>query len=281
MSETQTTALVVNDPNKALTSDVSFSGKFMRIKPTTLVINQPMTQADGAIKGKIRVVETGEQFDSITVVLMSMPRETRKYEEGEFPDRKCLCFSTDMLRPHANALVPQAVTCKGCPQSDWSAWREYSERFGKSNPTLVPKCNSQYVATFLDTETKLPSKMYIKSNQSRKAFDKGMENVARELLKLKTKGLNPQIYDVQFTLTTEKQKDGANYFLKIIGNSVHAIDEKDRQAFGDIYTQYISQFKKTTEQSEAEQEQKNSDAIEAEFEDVQDISVLDDEVVNL
>lgn len=243
---------------------VNFNSKFMTLKPYTLAINQPLTQAEGAIKGQLRITETNQQFPSLTLALLAEPKEGRQYQEGDYPNRQLICFSSDMVKPHQNAQIPQAVTCAGCPHSDWSRWTEYKEQFGKSNKELIPKCNPQYSFLAIDTETKLPLRMYIKGQNNRNAFDAGMLQIARILYSIRLRdGRAPSYHEVQFTLSTEKMKTGNNYQLKI--SNAKEVSAEARQAFGDFYLQFIEAKKQSAEQRLAAQQQQAVDELDAEI----------------
>jgi len=239
---------------------IDFNSKLFKPKATTLVINQGMTQAEGAIPGKLRVVETGEQFTSLDVVMLVMPKQWRDFYMGDRTDGKLyrtpenlVCFSRDMHAPDARSKMPQAMRCEGCSHSNWSD--------GKP-----PVCDPYYFITLLDTTTQLPLKMYVRGT-SIKPFEAGMQNFIRNYQLLKGKGMNPNIFDIKFTLTTEKSKTKSGnsiHLLKIDGKSFKMITESERDAFGPIYLDYVNyQSSKPDDTPEAVIESKVKD-IEAE-----------------
>jgi hypothetical protein len=58
------------------------SNKLFQVKPGTLTVVQPNSQIEGAIKGKLRISETGDQFDEMFCTLLVQPSEQRQYHIG-------------------------------------------------------------------------------------------------------------------------------------------------------------------------------------------------------
>lgn len=216
---------------------MDFSSKLFRLKPATLTISQGMTQAEGAIPGKLRIVETGEQFTSLKVVMLLMPQEQRSWYIGEgnlkrIPEN-LMCFSRDLIRPDERSKQPQALTCSSCQYSQWN---------NDIDPAVPPACETFYYVIFIDTVTQIPLKMYIRST-SKKPFEAAMQNIARKFKLLKAKGENPNIYDISFELKTKKRtaRNGAiGYVLDVDGQSFSMITPEEAAAFGEIYMQYTS-----------------------------------------
>lgn len=234
---------------------VDFSSKLFQLKPATVSINQPLTQAEGAIKGKLRIQETGQQFDEMKVALLAMPQEARSYNIGEIPSADTLmCFSRDMEKPDAKARVPQALRCNGCPKADWSKWRE------TKNIKDLPPCGAYYYCILVDTVYKMPLQMYIRGG-SRSPFETGMQNLARTFAMLKSQGKNPNIFDISFTLAAEKAKKGVNYVVKL--SDFKAIAESEQEAFGDLYLQYVNRGRKSEEQLAEEEADSQEAAVDA------------------
>jgi hypothetical protein len=195
------TGLATTKP--AATSKVNFGSKFARVKPGTINIVQPNSQAEGAIKGNLRISETGDQYKTMRVALLLEPVEQRAFYIGagdgmmNRTPENLMCFSRDMVKPDAKAKQPQAFNCASCPNASWDKYRQNKV---KEN---IPPCDAYFYVVLIDTEFKLPLQMYVRS-KSKKPFEKGMENITRTLLKLRSQtGTEPDYYDCTFTLGTK------------------------------------------------------------------------------
>jgi hypothetical protein len=236
--------------------------KLFAVKPATLTIVQPNSQVEGAIKGNLRIAETGDQFSEMWATLLVMPTEQRQYHIGQPGElnrtpENLMCFSTDMIQPHPKARVPQALLCANCPKADWEPWREYKEKNnGMSNKTLIPPCDAHYIALLMDDKYKLPLRMYIRS-KAKDSFEFGMNNVARIIAMMKAEGKKPNIFDVKFRIRTKMITTGKfQSYIPTFTDPIPITDD-EREQFGAVYLQYINQ--------KAKQEQANAQA-EAEAE---------------
>jgi hypothetical protein len=213
---------------------LDFSKKLFNLKPDTLTICQGQTQAVGAIPGKLRLVSSGDLFSKMTVVLLDMPKEQRKWYIGEKGTLKnvpenLMCYSFDMLRPDEGAKMPQALKCEGCAKSLWI----------DGNP---PDCDPYYYALLIDTITKIPMRMYIRG-ASRKPFEASMQTLARKFKLLQSQGLKPNIFDMSFDISTKKHINKAkqtSYVIDIDGQSFHLLKEEEKSQFGELYLNYVN-----------------------------------------
>lgn len=256
--------MVKVETNLAVTGGMGldFSNPLFRLKPTTLTINQGNTQVEGATPGFFRVVETGEEFKELTVVLLGMPEKQRQYHLGN-EDRSqkgqlnknaenLACFSFDMIAPHSKSSQPQALTCASCRYANWD---------NSVEPGIPPACDVFFKAALLDTETQLPMKYYVRGT-SKKPFEAGMLNLSRTFKLLQAKGKNPNIFDISFKISTDKYKNKAgqvNYILKIDGKSFHMISSEEAAEFGEIYMQFVNAKYGTQQEVEPESEVVASD----------------------
>lgn len=277
MSENALTVIQPN-PNQALTVGgvgIDFSSPLFRLEPATININQPNTQAVGAIPGKLRISETGDQFDEMFVTLLNMPEEQRQCYTGEAGQlnrspENLICFARNVQRdpytrrelqgPHPKAKFPQALKCHGCPKASWDKWRQDKR---KEN---LPQCDDFYTALLIDTVYKLPMRIYVRS-KSKGPFEAAMQNISRTLYKLKSKGLPYNIYDVRFKLSTEKILTGKlpSYVFKF--SDFQVISEAEREAFGEVYQQFVkggapSEEAKTDDQMIADAQTIESQVVE-------------------
>jgi hypothetical protein len=240
---------------------IDFGSKLFELKPATINIVQPNSQTEGAIKGKLRITETGDQFSEMFVTLLRMPVEQRAYYVGEgsmnrTPDN-LTCFSRDMYKPDVTSRVPQALLCASCARSDWETWRQDKR---KEN---IPPCDAFYHALMVDTVYKMPLQMYIRS-KSKGPFEAGMQNLAREFAKMKAADLKPSIFDIGFTLSTTLITTGkfSSYVLKC--SDFKPVEAKNRKEFGEMYLQYASRndaAKSRSAEEEADDQINDQDSI--------------------
>jgi hypothetical protein len=277
--EPQDTALAVQQGGLGL----DFGSKLFQLKPATLSINQPSTQAEGAIKGLLRVAETGDQFESVFVTLLMMPTEQRQYYVGEQGQlnrtpENLHCFSRDMLTPDLKAKYPQSPTCKSCGKQDWTKWRESGLK------SDIPPCDAFYLAYMIDTVYKSPLKMYFRST-AKKPFEAGMQQLARTFAKLKAAGKNPNIFDIGFQIGTKMITTGKNQSWIPTFSDFRAIKDEEREAFGDIYLQFINRGIQTDEEAQAlaqaEAQVETNSAIDAAVTEGEyvDIPAINEEIV--
>jgi hypothetical protein len=252
-------ALTVIQPNTSLVPadqinqgglGLDFGSKLFQLKPATININQPNSQGEGLLKGHLRISETGEQYQEMFVALLRMPTETRNYYEGE-PGQlnrtqdNLMCFSRDLIRPDLKAKAPQSMLCANCQQANWDKYRD--------NPIKdnIPKCDASYYALMIDTKFKMPLQMYIRS-KSKKPFEAGMQNLSRTFAMAKSQGVNPNIFDIGFKLSTSQIITGKlpSYVIKL--SDFRYLSPEERAEFGEIYLQYADKSKRF-EQSQLEE----------------------------
>lgn len=236
---------------------VDFGSKLFQLKPATLGVVQSNTTIDGAIKGKLRVSETGDQFDFLTCTLLVMPIEQRSFYTGvagqlnRTPDN-LMCFSRDMVRPDAKAKVPQAVLCKNCAKADWEAWRQNKV---KEN---IPPCDAYYYVVLIDTVYKMPLQMFIRS-KAKQELEQGCQNISRRLAMMKAGGKNPNLFDIKFKLSTKSIKTGQFTSYVPVMSDFSAITDEERVEFGDIYTSFLAKGEKASNDAAEEQAQSQVD----------------------
>lgn len=269
-------AVLNNQNNLALANQgglgVDFNDDLFRLKPVTLVINQPSTQAENAIKGKLRIVETGDQFDEMIVTLLVKPVKQRAFYIGEAgtlnrtPENK-VCFTRQVVKnekgydvsvPDLKSSIPQAARCFGCPKNDWSKWQENKV---KEN---IPPCEDYYLALLIDTMYNMPLKMYLRST-AKKPFESAMANLARKIAMMKAQNLNPNIFDISFKLSTEKVQKGNTTSWIPRFTDFKVISEEQKAEFGQMYLSYTQQgAQEDAEEAAQEQIQTASQTIDSE-----------------
>lgn len=265
------TELTVLNNNNAIAEGglgVDFGSKLFELRPANLFIVQNNTNIEGAVKGNLRIAETGDEFSSMYATLLVMPTEQRQYHIGNPGElnrtpENLMCFSSDMVVPHPKARIPQAVTCATCARSDWEPWRDYKEaNNGQSNKALIPPCDAHYKALLIDDKYKLPLAMYIRS-KAKDPFEQGMQNLARVIAMMKAEGKNPNIFDVRFKISTKVITTGKFTSYVPVFSDFKPLTDEQRTAFGAVYLQYINQKNKKQEadaqaESEAETSESNS-----------------------
>lgn len=260
---------------------IDTNNKLFQVKPGTLTIVQPNSQIEGAVKGKLRISETGDQFDEMFCTLLVMPQEQRQYHIGNAGElnrtyENLMCWSYDMIKPDKKAKIPQAITCASCPKQDWGPWREYKEANGVTNKALIPSCDAHYKVVLLDTVYQLPLNMYIRS-KAKQEFEQGMQNLSRIIAMAKAQGKAPNIFDVRFRLSVKEITSGKFKSFVPKFSDFKFVTEEERAKFGAVYFQYLDSIKKPkqieAEESVAKQEAEVNAAIEGEY-----VGGLDDEI---
>lgn len=234
---------------------IDFSSRLFQLKPATINIVQPNSTAEGAIKGHLRISETGQQFQTMDVTLLKMPVEQRAWyvgEEGQM-NRKTenlMCFSRDLVQPDKNAKMPQSLRCGSCEKASWDKYRAEKNAGRIPSKSLIPSCDSFFYALLIDTVYKMPMQMYLRS-KSKEPFEKGCKEVARTIKLMQAQGQNPDIFDVKFTLGTKLITTGSFKSYVVAISNVKAISPEEREAFGAVYEEYIA---RNTRNDEADME---------------------------
>lgn len=227
------------------------------LKPATLTIVQNNTTIEGALKGHLRVAETGDQFRTMRVTLLDTPIEKRSFYVGEAgglnrtPENlHCFCnevirddFDRELSGPSAKAKYPQAQLCRTCPKGSWDQYRTAKEKGAgpQQLKDLIPPCDAFYYMALIDTEYQMPLQMFIRS-KSKDPFKKGMKNLARKLAMLQAKNKRtPNVFDVSFTLSTTLIQTGKFPSYVINMTDFQGVTDEEREAFGDVFATYTQQ----------------------------------------
>lgn len=236
------TALTTTSPAGLQVGGLGLNSSLFQLKPATLELVQKMTHAEGAIAGKLRVVDTNAHFDEMQVVMISEPIMQRAYFAGEeFSSDSLLCFSTDALEPNATAKVKQALKCgyfdkKGkyvalCPLAKWDNYRKSKDRKD------LPPCKEKFNALLVDRVTKLPYYLNIRG-KSIDPFRTAMQAVARLIALMVAQGKNPSIFDVSFKIYAVPQEKGTYYTLGF--KDFAPVAEDKRSEFGELFLEFTN-----------------------------------------
>jgi hypothetical protein len=263
---------------------VNFGSKFLKLKPATINIVQPSSQAEGAIKGHLRIGETGDQFKEMWVALLAEPTEQRAWYTGEpgqlnrsAENLMCYCrnvvrdefTSKELTGPDPKAKVPQAVLCASCSKADWSKYRQNKI---KEN---IPPCDDYYHAMLIDTVFKMPLQLYVRS-KSKAPFDAGMDNITRLLWKMKSQGKIPNIYDIKFKLSTKALTTGKNVSYILNLSDFDIITDEERIEFGEAFARNAARVAQMDGQAQAQIEAPPSQQV-AQAEQAIDSAIVDAE----
>src|ERR1700676_5028226 len=116
-----------NNAKIAVAQKTNALSRLFQVKPATLELVSKASRQEGAIPGKLRVVQTNEHFDTMRAVILFEPTEGRKkYRKGEYSKDALECFSYDNVQPSSRAKNPPALYCASCPFGDmmWIKYRE-------------------------------------------------------------------------------------------------------------------------------------------------------------
>lgn len=219
-------AAPLSDPN----FEVDFS-EVKKIKPYVLSLDQPTSEHEDNHPGWIRTNETGDLRETVKVVLIAKPRETRKMQLGQYPNNKTVCFSVDMKVPHRDSEDQQALSCAGCKQSSW-------DRYNISqNDADKPKCEITANVSLIDYDYCVPVKMYLRGlSRTNKSDGGGWENGLQQILQrfvaLKNARGTASWTDVIFTLSSRKVKGKPTYAVVI--KDVHPVTEEESKHLSGI-----------------------------------------------
>ncbi len=256
MSDTETGLTILGQTNTALaTGGAGRTGKsrLLEVTPATLSIVQSNSSLEDAKKGHLIIDgDVGLQFKEMRVTLLEEPEEQRAYYVGNAAEmnrtpENLHCYSRDMVRPDERAKYPQAHTCASCPKASWESFRRKRDKGLPTTKEDIPPCDAFYLATFLDTQYKMPLKMYIRS-QSKEPFEKGLKAVARKLAMIgAVNNVNPNIFDVSFKLSTKQVTKGKFTFYILQISDVEGVTEEQKKEFGVVLAQYESAQKRRVE----------------------------------
>jgi hypothetical protein len=253
---------------------INSTSKYLKnVKPATVTIVQPNSQVDGVKKGSLYIKDLGTGFPELRCTLLSLPEESRALYLGEPGElnrspENLICFSNDMVAPHPKAKIPQSLKCANCAKADWGPWREYKEQNGVSNKALIPPCDAQIMALMIDTQLKMPLRMFVRAT-SKGPFDAGMEQIARMILMKQASGENPNVFDISFKLSTKLVTKGKYQNYVPILTDARWITPEEREQFGAVYAQYINSHTVVTPAEDVKNSQEIDNAV-VEGEYVQD-----------
>lgn len=268
MSEENNAAITVATPTGLATSTGGglFSSRLFKLKPGNLQLVSSMTHQEGAIPGKIRIIETNQHFAEIQVVILAEPQEPkpRAYRQKDVYSKEgLLCFSTDGIQPSEHAKFKQAETCAACPKASWATWR------ANKISSNLPQCKDYWRVLLVERTTKLPYWINI-GGKNDKPFKEACQNIARTIGLIQaeieqqnragsTPRPNPEIYDVSFTMFVKK--DGAHFVLGFKDFAPLALEA--RGAFGAIFQDFAKRRAEYDQASVADESATQSAVVDA------------------
>lgn len=249
-----TALTVLNNPTAidVQRGGLGFNSKLFKLQPANIHLVQRMTRAEGATPGKLRIKETGQQFDEMHLVLLFEPVERRSYYEGQdfTPDNQ-LCFSLDNIVPHPKAKVPQAMACANCPKASWERYRQ------TNNKADIPPCKNFWHNIVIDRITQMPYYFDVRGT-SIKPYFKAMQQIARLVALMQSQGKNPNIFDISFKVKGKLPQQGAPQYVLDFYDFA-PINETEKEKFGSIFLDFINSRNRSVEPTETELQAQESD----------------------
>lgn len=176
--------------------DNSGLGDIVRIKPTRLVLVQPMTKdPKGAKIGQILNSNTGEIHDKIELVLLNSHLSRALFPPGGNAT-EATCRSNDAKVPADDAKVKQAHSCNNCSKAVWVG--------GKP-----PACQLKIELLVVDLENELPHYVSVGG----KSISPVKDQLGTLFLKMNKSKKNSHAY--AFILGAKKDPKSANYMLDV------------------------------------------------------------------
>jgi len=260
----------INKAEVAVVHKANALSKLFQLKPATLDLVAKASRQENAIPGKLRVVQTGEHFDSIRAVILFEPTQGRKkYLRGQYTKDALDCYSFDNITPAPHAKNPPALYCASCPFGNlmWEGYRKAKERgiTGDALSAYIPECKEHWNLFIADRATKMPYYLTVRGT-SVKPFETSMQNVARLFQMLLAniraeikagkdvkmpESVQDVIYKISFTLGVDQPIRGGQYVLSF--KDFKMMNEEDQLEFGTIYQDFLSRRSKGQIQPQEEE----------------------------
>jgi hypothetical protein len=269
MSEVNNAAITTLTPTQLATSTGGsglFSGNsgLFKLKPGNLQLVSSMTQQEGAIPGKIRVVETNQHFTELQVVILAdpqFPKPRNYWQKGVHSKDGLLCFSTNGVTPHDKAKIKQHDLCSACKKADWAPYRAHKIADN------LPPCRDYWKVFLAERTTKLPYWMNI-GGKNDAPFKEACQNIVRTLAPIqaeieqqkregKTPRPAPEVYDISFTMFVKKE--GAHYILGFKDFAPMSLEV--RAEFGAIFADFARRRAEYEQYATSEGESAAVDAV--------------------
>jgi hypothetical protein len=247
----------INKADMVVAQKTTALSKLFQLKPATLDLVAKATRQEGAQAGKLRVMQTGEHFDSMRAVILLEPTQGRKkYLRGLYSKDALDCYSWDNVQPAPRAKNPPALFCATCPSGDlmWAKYREAKNRgvSGDSLSALIPECKLHWNLLIADRATKMPYWLAVKGT-SVKPFETSMQNVSRIFQMLIAniradikagkdvklpESVQDVIWRISFTLGVDQPIRGGQYVLSF--KDFKLMNNEDQAEFGALYQDFLA-----------------------------------------
>jgi hypothetical protein len=250
MSETQSTELVHVQPSNGEVVR-SYQGSVdtgldnvSRIKPTNIILVQGMTRNPmGARPGQLLDTDTGEIFDSLTLVALKIWRPRVLFPPGADLDAEPLCRSNDGFVPSDFAKVKQSSQCgymagkryiATCPQAIWKDGEK-------------PACRQNMKFIAINRKTYLPCFFQV-SGKSISSLQTTLDEIARHRdLYKRQHGVQLDLFDYALTITGEKAPDRRyNYYVARFKADL-VINPGE---FGPYFEEFVANYNAASEQDQ-------------------------------
>jgi hypothetical protein len=198
----------------------------IRITPTNITLVQAQTQDPGAARpGQFLNALSGEVYDEITVVLLSVSKPRVKFPAGSAFGEKPECRSNDGRVPSQYAKIPQSKTCATCSHSKWYNGNR-------------PPCQESYRLLFVMKETGLPHYFQAKGMGYAPTTDM-LKFIKADMMVRERQGTPYQMYDYYFTIGVHKGS-GAKGIVYIPRYQKYAkVPLESRGAFAPLFQEYV------------------------------------------
>jgi len=242
MDENNALATTDQTPPGVLAPGTGLEG--FEIKPAPLELVQYTTQDTEATPGKFRDKLTGQHFDTIQVVPLSIYTTRVLFPPGADFGADPLCRSNNGIVPTQDAAVPQSDKCATCPQGP-KMWARYKETGQK------PNCQEKARLVFVLRDTGLPYVMTV-GGVSLKSIKNLKTAIARDAAAEQAKGTPRSLFDYTFELRVQGPIVGkkGKYFVLTYGNLRKVASPGE---FGPLYEKYILRQRAQDEAVEAEE----------------------------
>ena len=209
----------------------------VHLKPTKLQLIQGTTRdSKGARPGQILDVMNEVGYDEITVVPLKVNRSRVMFPPGkEDFTAEPICRSSDAITPSPFAQIPQAVTCKSCPNSQWT---------GKKRPVCDEKLNLLVIIK----ELGIPRYFQV-GGVGIKSLKLTLQRIFEDIQINRMKGTLLSLFDYFFTLRSEKVVGQRGvYYVPRFDNLKKVLNPSE---FGPLFEKFVVNVKSQYEEDEA------------------------------
>jgi hypothetical protein len=228
-------------PPQGFEDDLSGFGN-IKEKAAYLTLVQPSTRDPKTARpGEFLDQETGEVFQTITLVPLGVKPNRTLFPPGMNLDDEPVCKSDDCIVPSKFAAHPQARTCRECSFSKW----------GPSNER--PQCRESRLFTFaaLDADYEVTTVYHFKLSASSFPNIESLQRVLTKDRQAQAKdGVERGYYDYIVQMGTARGKKGTS-FLATFSPNIQRVNEIGK--FRYLFDEWIVKRRSGEAQEQSEQ----------------------------